>query len=139
MNLFIIPFLLMAGSAAGFLLYIFSIIITTHLRAYRIQRSGICADAKVVSFEVMADSRRVIPFVRMHVEVQAGEQFSSMVDGFYNYDELAQLQAGSFIQVKYLSSDTSQVKLVKEQLVPGYTKETYQNISLLRTQELSVA
>lgn len=139
MNLFVIPFLLIAGSAAAFLLYILSIIFINHLRTYRIHTKGTCAAAKVLSFEVMDSSSRFIPFVRMHVEVQAGEGFRSMVDGFYNVDELEQLQAGAFVRIKYLPHDLSQVKLVKEQPAPVQAEETYSTLSLLRQPEFSVA
>ena len=137
------PVLLLGGllmaAAATYLLIVFVKMVSAWWQNEWLMEQGEKLDARIVEVKVMDDSNRVVPFVRMKLEVNSRETFFCTAEGFYHRAELPYLQAGNIVSAVLHPIDKTKAKLVKVQLKAPRPKAPTAVLSFPSKQTLSVA
>ena len=122
MNLIFLVVSTVGVTAVIFVLHFIIYIIRKWLEARRLKHVGIEATARILKVQVINESGRYLPFVRLKLEINADEQnsFISEADSFFSIPELPELIAGNSIRIRYNPSDVSQVQIRKD--APSFEK-----------------
>ncbi|RYZ30820.1 MAG: hypothetical protein EOO10_01410 [Chitinophagaceae bacterium] len=135
---FLLATCFIAASASSLFYLLVKIVRAWYLHEWAMEQ-GEKHSAQIVELEVIAEESRIIPFVKLKLQMNAGENMIYTAEGFYQRSELAYLQVGKFISAVLHQSDRQKLQLVREQPTAARSKEPTTVLSIPPKRKLSVA
>lgn len=130
---------LFIAAATVYLFYLLVKIAGAGWRQDEAIKNGKMLSARIVRVEVMDDENRLVPFVKLQVEVNGEETIICSAEGFYKRTELCYLQVGNFVSAVLDPTDQKKVLLVKAQVTLPKPNQTTNVLSIPPKRKLSVA
>ena len=128
MNSIVFAMSTVGAIAAIFVLRFTIYIIRKWLEARKFRQHGTESTARILQAQVINESGRYLPFVRLKLEVMANAEksFITEADSFFSIPELPELMNGTSIHVRYNPKNLAQVKVVKKAPVKNKAEHSWQ-------------
>ena len=128
MNSIVFAMSTVGAIAAIFVLHFTIYIIRKWLEARKFRQRGTESTARILQAQVINESGRYLPFVRLKLEVMANAEksFITEADSFFSIPELPALMNGTSIHVMYNPENLAQVTVVKKATVKNRAEHSWQ-------------
>ena len=128
MNSIVLAMSTVGAMAAIFVLHFTIYIIRKWLEARKFRRYCTESTARILQAQVINESGRYLPFVRLKLEVatNAEKTFITEADSFFSIPELSELMNGTSIHVRYNPENLAQVQVLRKTLVKNKAEHSWQ-------------